>query len=273
MPTQAMPAALPPASIASHLLRSSAVIWFVAAAAGQLVFAIYIASLYGSGTLLGDMDVWNAVMRHGHVDGDPTGNVTMTAHVLLAFFITIGGLVQLTPQIRNIFPTFHRWNGRVYLTLASFISLAGLFLIWTRAGADGLSNDLAISLNGVLILLFAAFTVRHAIARHIDTHRRWATRLFLAVSGVWFLRIMVSGWITIHQAPLWLGENLNGPMGVAISFSAFLFPLTIYELYLRASDGDSTRGKFAMAATLTGLAILTAFGGFAATMIFWLPHL
>ncbi|MCC5982542.1 MAG: DUF2306 domain-containing protein [Oceanicaulis sp.] len=263
----------PPGGLPARLLQGSAALWFVVAAAFQLLFAFYIAALYGTGTLRGDSAVWNLIMRNGHIEGDPAGNAAMMAHVLLACLITLGGLAQLTPQIRNRFPAFHRWNGRVYLTLAVIISLAGLFLTWTRPAASGLSNDISISLNGVLILIFAAFTVRHAMARRIDIHRRWATRLFLAVSGVWFLRIMISGWIMFHQAPLWLGDRLDGPAGVAFGFASFLLPLAVYELYLRAGDGQKAGAKLASAALIAALAGLTAFGGIAAAMIMWLPFI
>lgn len=268
MPGQALHISIP-----SRALRGSAAIWFVAAAAGQLMFALYLALLYGAGALHGDADVLSTVMRNGRIDGDPAGNAALMAHVLLAFVITIGGLLQLTPQVRDAVPTFHRWNGRVYLTLAVIIALTGLVLTWARPLASGLTNNLSITLNGVLILLFAGIAVRHAMARRIDIHRRWATRLFLAVSGVWFLRIMISGWIMVHQAPLWLGANLEGPMGVTFGFASFLVPLAVYELYLRAGDGESSLAKLTMAALVTALAALTAFGGFAAAMIMWLPHI
>jgi len=37
----------------------AATFWFVVAAAGQLIFAFYIASLYGGATLRGDLAGWN----------------------------------------------------------------------------------------------------------------------------------------------------------------------------------------------------------------------
>lgn len=262
----------PPDDLPSRLLRGSAAIWFIPAAAGQLVFAFYIVMLYGGASLSGDAAAWNTVMQHGLVDDDPRSNVALIAHVLLAGFITVAGLLQLTPQIRNAFPTFHRWIGRTYLSLAVIIAITGLYVTWVRSAPSGLSNDLSISLNGVLILIFASLAVRYAIERRIDIHRRWATRLFFAVSGVWCLRLLVSGWIVFHQAPLWLGENLQGPMGVTFGFASYLLPLAVYELYLRAGDSKSAAAKLAMAGVVVGFAGLTAFCVFAASMILWLPH-
>jgi hypothetical protein len=259
--------------LSNRLLQASAAFWFIVAAAGQLIFAYYIAVFYGGATLSGDMQSWNRLMRHGIVEGDPGGNVMMVAHVGLAFVITIGGLLQLTPQIRNAFPAFHRWNGRVYLVNAVVISLAGLILTWTRPTTSGLSNDLAISLNGVLILVCAGLVLYHAMARRIDIHRRWATRLFLLVSGVWFLRIMTFGWIGLHQQPLWIGPNFDGPAFLFFTYASFLLPLAVYEVYLRVQDGAAARGRLLMAAGLTFLTLVMAGGIVMASMILWLPLL
>ncbi|MCC5995366.1 MAG: DUF2306 domain-containing protein [Oceanicaulis sp.] len=239
-----------------RLLGASGALWFLCAAAGQLMFAAYLVVLYGGGVARGDASVWNRVLGQGYMPGDTAGNAALAAHVLLAIVIMLGGLIQLTPQIRAAVPAFHRWNGRVYLTLAVVITLAGLWLTWARPPAGGLLNDLAITLNGVLILGCALFAVRNAMARRIDRHMRWATRLFLVVSGVWFLRIMISGWIAWHQAPLWLGAHLAGPLGVPLPFAA-----------------PRAWPKAVMTGVMAMLAALTAFGGYAASQIMWLPHM
>lgn len=258
---------------ASFMLRASATLWFMVAAAGQILFAVYLAALYGRASLAGDPAAWNAVMRNGHIEGDGPGNAAMVAHVFIAFLITLGGLAQLTPQIRSAAPAFHRWNGRMYLVLAVATSLAGLFLTWTRPAASGLSNDIAISLNAAVILVCAYFALRHARARRIDIHMRWATRLFFAVSGVWFLRIMVSGWIGANQGPLWLGDRLDGPAGVALGFASYLLPLAVYEVYWRARDHGGAAARLAMAAGLVVITAATAGGIGMAAVIMWLPHL
>lgn len=253
-------------------LRAAAALWFFIAAAGQLLFAAYIAGLYGRASLGGDLAAWNRIMRNGYIEGDPYGNAAMAAHVALAFFLTVGGIAQLTPQIRAAAPAFHRWNGRFYLLCAVAASLAGLWLTWTRPAASGLSNDVAISINGAIILVCAGFTLRHALARRIDVHMRWATRLFLAVSGVWFLRIMVSGWIGVNQGPLWLGDRLDGPAGVALGFASYLLPLTVYEIYWRVRDHGGAMARLAMASSLIVIAAATAGGVVMAAVIMWAPH-
>ncbi len=48
---------------------------------------------------------------------------------------------------------------------------------------------------------------------------------------------------------------------------------SVYELDLRAADGQKGGTKLAMARLVTALAGLTAFGGVAADAIMWLPYI
>lgn len=139
----------------------------------------------------------------------------MAAHLLLAVIIIGGGPLQLIPQIRARAPAFHRWVGRSYLLTAVISSIAGLYMIWTRGTIGGPVLQAAISLDGVLIISFAAIAVRFAIARNIVAHRRWALRLFMVASAAWFYRIGFMGWafltdrIELHRVrlSLYLGRS------------------------------------------------------------------
>ncbi len=106
------------------------------------------------------------------------------------------------PWVRRRAPAFHRWNGRLYLLTALTISAAGLYIVWFRGSIGDLGQHLGISLNAVLILVCASFALRHAIARNIAVHRRWALRLFLVVSGVWFFRIGLMAWLIVNHGPV-----------------------------------------------------------------------
>src|SRR5438067_269147 len=97
--------------------------WFAVAVAGQLMFAAYIAVLYGGAALRGDFAAWNRVMSHGHVAGASAGNAATGLHLLGAAIIMASGALQLLPLLRARFPSFHRWNGRLYLVAAVAASL------------------------------------------------------------------------------------------------------------------------------------------------------
>jgi hypothetical protein len=73
-----------------------------------------------------------------------------------------------------------------FLVLAVYLALGGLWMIW---GAGSRLNDIgaiATTLDGLLILVFAAHTLNFAMKREIARHRPWAMRLFIAASAVWY---------------------------------------------------------------------------------------
>ncbi|HAA19409.1 MAG TPA: hypothetical protein DCP28_11795, partial [Cytophagales bacterium] len=55
--------------------------------------------------------------------GDAPVNVSIVMHVLLAAVVSIGGPLQIIPQVRKRFPKFHRINGRIYIMSGVTISL------------------------------------------------------------------------------------------------------------------------------------------------------
>lgn len=271
------PQAQQPARIrnAAHkALMFSGGAWFLAAAIGQWIFVYYVAAYFipilaNHGLPgLGDTHLPN-----GHVPGDLAGNLAIAAHVLIAIIIIGGGPLQLIPAIRNRFPWFHRYVGRTYMLFAVLTSCAGLYLVWTRGVPGGLLAPYAISLDAILIIVFAVIAVRFAILRQIDKHRRWAMRLYMVVSAVWFFRIglmfwfMTTGGVGIDTA------TFTGPALTAIYFGQMFIPLAILQLYFTAQD--SSRSWTKLVATLTVLisAAVTAIGTFAATMGMWLPKL
>lgn len=258
---------------ADKALQGSAVFWFVVAVIGQWLFVAYVASFYGGAALGGRFERWNEVLVGGYVRGGTVGNVVLAAHLLLAVIITVGGPLQLIPWLRARALPFHRWNGRLYILVAFTISLAGLYMVWTRGAAGGPSLRIGISLNGVLILICAALAWRQAMARRIDIHRRWALRTFLLVSGVWFFRVGLMCWILANQGPVGIGRDFDGPFVRFWSFGCYLVPLAVLELYLRTRDHAGPGGKVAMACMLVVLTLATALGIFGAAMGMWGPRM
>ena len=187
---------------AEKTLSLAARFWFIVAVAGQWMFAYYIAARYGGSALRGDWKVWSDRMSHGQ--GPMTiGTVAMAVHLFLAVIITIGGPLQLVPQLRRRAPRFHRWNGRVYAVALFIATIAALYMVWFRGTAGDFPQHVGVSLDAVLIMIFAVLAVRYAIARDFATHRRWALRLFIVVSGVWFFRVgMMSGSSSTEAPPV-----------------------------------------------------------------------
>ncbi len=256
---------------ASRVLSFAAAAWFTVAALGQWLFVVYLVGFYGLSLLAGRMLDWNQVLPDGYTPGDTLGNAMVMTHILLAIVVTAGGTLQLVPAIRRRWPRFHRWNGRVYLATVVTVVLAGLYMVLTREGGV---TRYGILLNAAVVLACAAMALRYALARRIDRHRRWALRLFLVVSGVWFFRVGISFWLLVNQGPVGFDpETFTGPFLTFLSYSQTLLPLAILELYLRARDKGGTVARWSVSALLGLATAVTATGIVAAAMILWLPHL
>jgi hypothetical protein len=184
MSTAVMPAPrLALNSIANTALKASVRFWFLVLLLGQVLFAFTIASFYGLTAARGNVHAWTKVLPHGIVPGDGMGNVALATHLASAVIIILAGTLQLLPGIRNRFPVFHRWTGRLYIVTAFTVSLAGFYLLWVRGTVGDLSQHLGSSLMAILIMTFAVLALRYAMIRDFAAHRRWALRLYFVVSA------------------------------------------------------------------------------------------
>jgi len=259
-------------SVADTTLKAATRFWFVVVLIGQSVFAFTVASFYGLSALRGDFHRWSKSITHGHVPGDTMGNFAVAMHLSSAVVIILAGVVQLIPQIRERAPSFHRWNGRLYVATAFTISLAGLYMIWIRGSVGDLPQHLGTSLMAVLVMLCAAMALRYALARDFKTHHRWALRLYLVVSASLFIRAGIFLSIFLNHGPFGFDPaTFRGPFLTFISFAQYLVPLAVLEIYLRTQDRGSATGRLAMAAGLFVLTVALAAGVFAVTMAIWLP--
>jgi len=253
---------------ARSALQASAIVWLAPAVIGQWFFAYHIAVTFMGPAFAGNFGAWNKVLFVGLVAGDHVGNVALGAHLFIAFAILIGGTLQLIPQIRTYAPMFHRWNGRLYIVIAFVTSLAALYMIWTRDTFGGiLINDISVSIDAVLIMLFAAIAVRYARARNFGAHRRWALRTFIVVSGVWFTRVMYAFLRIVTQGRTpGVTDDMTGPTNIVIGFASYLLPLAVLELYFFAKRNPSVFGKFATAGLLVVAACATSIGVYGTAM-------
>lgn len=259
---------------ANKSLNLAAQFWFLVAVTGQLIFVYYIAAFYGGAAIAGDFAAWNKVLPRGYVAGETMGNLVLGSHLFLALIITLCGPLQLIPQIRARAPIFHRWNGRIYLTMAVLAGLGGVITGLTRGSVGSTVQHVGIGVNALLIVLCAYMALRYALARQFAIHRRWALRLFLVVSGVWFFRVGLMFWIIVNQGPVGFDMNtFEGPFLNFLSFAQYLIPLAVLEMYFYAKDRASATGKFVVTATLVLLTLAMGIGIFGATAFMWLPRI
>ncbi|MES2834414.1 MAG: DUF2306 domain-containing protein [Pseudomonadota bacterium] len=259
---------------AAGMLRWAGVIWFIVAAVGQAAFIGFILAFYGVRTAQGNFPAWNdKPLIDGYVAGDHTGNVVFAAHVLLASVVTLAGLMQLTPALRRALPGLHRWTGRTFIVIGVFMALSGAWLTLVRGTSLSAVSSAAVLLNGVLILIFAGMAWRHAIKRRFEQHRLWAMRTFMVISGVWFLRVGIMGWVLVNQGPVGMTDSLSGPADIVLTFGSYLIPLALLELYFAAGRSANGVLKFITAAVVVAAAAFTAVGVFGTIAIMWMPYL
>lgn len=254
-------------------LSYSAGLWFVGAAAGQTAFAAFIFAFVLPRLAAGDGPGLNDKPHlTGYLPGDTLSNAQLLAHLLLGTLMTLSGLLQLLPALRQRWPAAHRWNGRVFLLCALITTLSGFYLTWVRGSQLNLGSALSTSANGVLILLALALAWRAALKRDYAAHRRHALRAFLLVNGVWFPRL---GMVLTGLALAAGGQQLDvdGPVFLAVSVLSWVLPLVLPELYSAAQRSPHPRLRLAVAGLLGLAAVLTAAAGLAAWLFMWSPKL
>jgi uncharacterized membrane protein len=210
----------------------------------------------------------------GYVPGETIGNIAIATHLGLAIVIMLAGAVQLVPLVRLRAPAIHRASGRIFLVGSVVTATSGLWMLLVRkAGAGDSIQHMASTLNTILILLFAALAWRNAVARKINVHRRWALRLFVVTGGVWCFRVGMQFWLFIMGGPVGFNpRTFTGPFLWIWTYGAYLLPLIVLELYLRAKTRGSGRERLAVATLIIICTMAIAIGSVRATSRAWIPR-
>jgi len=253
-------------------LRFTAIAWWVVVVAGHIVFGAYMVGTYGVATWHGDTAAWNRVWPTGYVPGGYVGNLIVATHVLLAAVVAICGPLQLVPVLRRRAAWFHRWNGRIYATVAVIVGLAGLAMLAGGRDFTGASQNLGVGMNGILLVPCAVLAWRRARARDFAAHRRWALRLFVLAAGVMFFRMGMAAWIALHDGIVGFNpQTMQGPVLWILGVGEWAVPLLVLQVYLWAEKARSAKGRYAVAALLGLLTVATGFGVYRATIGMWWP--
>ncbi|MDU8943880.1 DUF2306 domain-containing protein [Ovoidimarina sediminis] len=163
--------------------------------------------------------------------GGTVGNGAMSLHMILGGLITLIVSFQLLPGIRARRPALHRAMGRG-IVLAAFLTAAfGLTYIALRGTKGGPVMDAGSILYGLLTLLAAVQTFRHARARDIRLHREWALRLFVLIVASWAYRFHYALWYIVTGG-LWSElPGHTGPFDLVQNFAFYLVYLALLELW------------------------------------------
>jgi uncharacterized membrane protein len=258
------------------MLTAAAWFWGAVVMAGQVVFSVAVAALYGGSALRGNWEGWNRVQPE-YVPGHGVANAAFGAHVLVASLLMLAGGMQLVPGLRRRVPRLHRWTGRVYITAAFFGALSALYMIWVRGAVGDLFQHISSTIEAGLMMICAAQALRFAIARRIAVHRRWALRLFMVVSGVWTFRVFMMLWLLAFKGPVGFDPvTFTGPAINFLGYASYLGPLAVLELYFwaqRGGTGARPRAQISMAVGLAAVTLVMGGGIAAAAVTQWVPQI
>ena len=256
-------------------LKTSSRFWFGVTVVSQILFATYIVLFFGLSAVHGELGDRARFNNHAYVPGDHLGNLAVAGHMLFAMIINFSGALQLVPALRKRAPVFHRLNGRVFIFGAFVVSVAGLYMIWIRGAVGDLPQHVASTLDAVLIFIFAILALRTAMGRNFAAHRRWALRLFMVISGVWFFRLGLFLWIAVNHGPAGFDDDtFTGPFLTIWGLGSFLLPLALLEVYLRVEkSGEGGINKLLTACTIILATLMMIAGTFDVATVAWLPSI
>ena len=141
-------------------------------------------------------------------------------HVVPGLLFMILGPFQFSESIRARHVHWHRWNGRMFMTIGFIIGVSALLMSFTMQSIGGVNQAAATILFGLYFLFALSKAFWHIRRRQVTLHRQWMIRAFaigLAVAtirpivGIFFATSRFSG-LTPAQffgTAFWIGFVLH----------------------------------------------------------------
>lgn len=137
-------------------------------------------------------------------------------HVFTAILALPAGFTQFSRYIRNHYPAFHRWNGKIYVFIILCFGAPSGFIIGIYANG-GWSSQIAFCLLAVFWFYFTFKAYSKARKKDFSAHRKFMYRSFALTLSAITLRawkyILIE---TLHPRPMdvyrivaWMGWVLN----------------------------------------------------------------
>jgi hypothetical protein len=235
------------------------------------LFGLYVLAFYAGAVVDGAMPRWNENLPGLYAPHNSMGTFGLGMHFAAGGIILALGCIQLIGAIRARFPGLHRWAGRVYVAASLFTGIGGLAFIAARGTIGGPVMSAGFSLYGILTVLCAVQTFRHARARRLALHRAWALRLFALAIGSWLYRMDYGFWLLLTNGAGHT-ESFSGPFDRFMAFFFYLPNLLMVEILLRG-QGRAARPGARLAASAAYLAAtgLVLLGTYYFTRFYWGP--
>lgn len=254
-------------------LNLSIAAWLTSLIMAQLVFVSYLLLGYGLSAAMSGWSTWIHFNNTAYLENDMLGNLTYASHVLLAIAMILGGSLQILPSVRNRFRKFHRINGRVVISLACIISLAGMHLLIFRETVGNLLMHLLLSFSGMVILVSGFMSIKTASNRNFTEHKIWAIRLYLAANGVLFFRLIMFAWLSVFGTLGINTKDFTGITVVCISIASYILPLVIAEWVRYTNKHPKPMIVIPCACLLLGISAIFLLGLLAISVGRWYPSI
>jgi uncharacterized membrane protein len=141
-------------------------------------------------------------------------------HIVPGLLFMILGPFQFSESIRARHVHWHRWNGRMFMTIGFITGISALLMSFTMQSIGGVNQAAATILFGLFFLFALSKAFWHIRRRQVTLHRQWMIRAFaigLAVAtirpivGIFFATSRFSG-LTPAQffgTAFWIGFVLH----------------------------------------------------------------
>ena len=240
------------------------------------IFSIYIAVFYGGAIFAGSLEQdWNQVLPDLYDKAATPAAWMIGMHFFAGSAVLLLGPLQFITALRRRHPAFHRWTGRIYVLSALAAGIGGLSYLVLKGAVGGIVMELGFGLYGVLTVLAALQTIRHARARRTELHRAWAVRLFALGIGSWLYRLYYGLWLK-GIGGMGHTQTFDGPFDMVMSFFFYLPNLLVAEYLIRRAGLAAPAAGLRRHAGAGGIVLLVLFLALATWLFaysYWLPHI
>jgi len=236
------------------------------------LFGLYILAYYASSLYAGNGARWNQMLPGLYQKDATAPTLGIGLHFAMGGIILLLGSIQLIGKLRDRFPVFHRWTGRVYVVASILAALGGLVFIFTTGTIGGTIMNIGFGLYGILMLLAAVLTWRYAATKRMDLHRAWALRLYALAIGSWLYRMDYGFWFQLANG-IGHGHNFSGPFDHIMAFFFYIPNLLVAELFIRRNQNRKTWPvlNIAISLLLLGVTSFLLLGSYYFTKLYWGP--
>lgn len=242
-------------------------VWCSAGLFGLYIIAFYAASLYA-----GNGARWNEMLPGLYSKEAAAPTLGIGLHFAMGGIILVLGSIQLIDKLRNKFPAFHRWTGRIYVVACMLAAVGGLVFIFTTGTIGGTIMNIGFGLYGILMLVAAVLTWRYAAIKQMDLHRAWALRLYALAIGSWLYRMDYGFWFQLANG-IGHGHNFSGPFDHIMAFFFYIPNLLVAELFIRRNQTGKSWPvvNITISIVLLGVTSFLLLGSYYFTKLYWGP--